>query len=285
MRNSPRRLLTLPLALASLLTGCGTTFGVDVTELNTDLDMSAEGIDRFEMLHVGVDDEVVIEGGGDRVAVHLEMLDWNARPDRIRAELADRGDVARLQMISSESITLVSVGVSIPETTATSIDLSHGSLSLSYLSAPATVSARSVTLRDVAAPVVAEASHVEFNYAVPLDLTTSGSVYGRSSSSGVLHAEGDVQLSLTGSRVSEFEVHSTNADESAFVEVFLPPGARCTVFLRTPGHALLDAGDVNYDSLDEGAASPASGLTFDVGGGGPLLTLTASTGSILVTGS
>jgi len=48
---------------------------------------------------------------------------------------------------------------------------------------------------------------------------------------------------------------------------------------------MLVAGDVDYDSLDEGAPSPSEDLIFDVGGGGPIGTATAAAGSVLINAS
>ncbi|NOY92129.1 MAG: hypothetical protein GXP55_13105 [Deltaproteobacteria bacterium] len=270
---------TLALLLSS---GCGFTVGVDVQERATELDAPADGIARFEMNDVSVDDEVVVQGTGSRIALHLEMLDWSARPDSIRAEIANRGDVARLQMVGSESMSLVRVDASIPSTLGADIELAHGGVEIRDLSAPVFVHARTIALRDIAAPVVAEGGEVRLRYIVPIDLTSVESVTGFVGAGGVINTEADAQITLTSSRISDLEVHSLSESEGSFVEILLPPGGGFTVLLRTPGHALFDYEEVNYDSVVEGAPSAAAGLTFDVGGGGPLITATARAGSVLI---
>ncbi len=282
MQSEPRVLRYVILS-ALALGGCGVTLGVDVEERAAEFEAPADGVVTFEMQRVAVDDAVSIQGEpGERISGHLEMLDWSKRRDSIRVEVALRGDVARLQMVGTESMSLVSIDASIPRSVETSIELTHGGLELSELDAPVFAKARSITLRNIAAPVVAEQGEVRLNYTIPIDLDSEGSVGGFLGAGGTINTDGDANLSLTRWTMSDFELHSLSDDPQGSVVLHLPPSGHFTLLVRTPGQATVDYEDIYYDSLAEGAPSAAAGLTFDVGGGGPLITVTSRAGSVTI---
>ena len=270
------------LALFGLLlaSGCGVVLGVDVAERGTELDAPADGVTSFEFRDVSADDTVRVHGDNTRFSVHLDMLEWDHSGDTIRAELANHGDVVRLQMVGGESVSLVGLDAFIPADVATSLILARGTLDLSDLSAPVFASAGSITLHDVSAPVVADGS-VTLDCTIPVDLTATGSVYGSTRAGGVVRTESNAQITLVSTSVSDFELDSSSDSQAGFLELYLPPRGNWTLHVETPGHVVIHAGNIDYDAPAEDSAA-VDGLTFDIGLGGPEIRVTSSAGSILI---
>lgn len=279
MRSEPRVGL-VALACAATLIGCGTVLRLDARSLSTELSLPGAGLSSLELRDVAVNEGVTVVGGADDVNAELELIDFSARPDSARVELVDHSGVASLQMLGTESLSLVRIDLRVPSRLSTELELTHGELSLRDLRAPAVVGASAVTLRNVDAPVTVERGSTHVDYDLPLDLMAAEDVFGTLRRGGVVHTRGNAQITLRGEH--EFELVGLGDDPSGYLEVYLPAAARTTLVVQTPGHAVVRVGELDYDSTTEGAASASAGLRFDLNGGGPLVTLRARAGSILV---
>ncbi len=274
--------------VACLSSGCGLTFGVEVVDRVIEVDTDATGVTSLEILDLGVKDEVSVCGGGERLVAAIQTTEWSddagASPDQlVEASFDIEGDRAAFRVGGGdETIVLNGVTISAPPSLSTNITVSSGNLTVCDFSGALTASVGDgrLALQDIAAPIEAVADSVSVDFSLPIDLTTNGAVTGDLSAGGRILTSGSAILGVSAQGFDRLDLEGADA---TILSVRLPIDGSWTIRIKSEfGAGRVIVGDVDYDSTLEDAEPVANGLEFEIRGGGPIISLVATSADVQV---